>query len=230
MKRIGLLGGMSWESTALYYRFLNEGVKERLGGLHSAELLLHSVDFAGIEASMRAGRWAEAGGVLAAAAAGLERGGAACIVLCTNTLHKVAPAIEAAVSIPLLHIADPTATAVRAAGFSTVGLLATGFTMEEEFYVGRLRERHRLDVLTPDAVDRKLVHRVIFDELCLGTVRESSRREYERVIADFAARGAQAVIFGCTEITMLIDPAECALPAFDTTRLHALAALDFALA
>ena len=229
MRLIGLLGGMSWESSAEYYRLANELVRERVGGLASARLLLHSVDFAEVERLQAEDRWDEAGVLLAAAAAGLEAGGAELIVLCTNTMHKVAPAIEEAVSIPLLHIGDVTAHAVRAAGLRRVGLLATAYTMEEGF----LRERlavHGLTVLVPDADDRALVHRVIYDELCLGVVTEESRQAYREVIARLVAAGAEGVVLGCTEIELLVDQSDSDVPVFPTTRLHVEAAVTAALA
>ena len=224
MRLIGLLGGMSWESSAEYYRLANELVRERVGGLASARLLLHSVDFAEVERLQAEDRWDEAGVLLAAAAAGLEAGGAELIVLCTNTMHKVAPAIEEAVSIPLLHIGDVTARAVRAAGLRQVGLLATAYTMEQGF----LRERlagHGLTVLVPDADDRALVHRVIYDELCLGVVTEESRQAYREVIARLVAAGAEGVVLGCTEIELLVDVSDAAVPLFPTIRLHVEAAV-----
>jgi len=227
MKTIGLLGGMSWESTALYYRLVNEAVKQRLGGLHSAPMIVNSVDFHYIEEMQRESRWEEAGRLLAAQAQAVERAGAGLLVLCTNTMHKVAPAIERAISIPLLHIADTTARAITRAGISKVGLLGTRFTMEQDFYVGRLRE-HGLDVLVPDAGGRDLVHRVIYEELCLGRVLPESRERYREVVASLVGRGAQGILLGCTEITMLVGPEDCDVPAFDTTALHALAAVDAA--
>ncbi len=229
MRLIGLLGGMSWESSAEYYRLANELVRERVGGLASARLLLHSVDFAEVERLQAEDRWDEAGVLLAAAAAGLEAGGAELIVLCTNTMHKVAPAIEEAVSIPLLHIGDVTAHAVRAAGLGRVGLLATAYTMEQGF----LRERlagHGLTVFVPDADDRALVHRVIYDELCLGVVTEESRQAYREVIARLVAAGAEGVVLGCTEIELLVDQSDSDVPVFPTTRLHVEAAVTAALA
>ncbi|HEU4429585.1 MAG TPA: aspartate/glutamate racemase family protein [Myxococcota bacterium] len=230
MRTLGLIGGMSWESTAIYYELLNRGVKARLGGHHSAKLLLHSVDFAEIERMQRAGAWDEAGDMLAAAARALEGAGAQAIVLCANTMHLVAPAIERAVAIPFLHIVDPTARAIRAAGLTRVGLLATRFTMEETFYVGRLREPHGIEAIVPDAEGRALVHRVIYDELVHGRVLDDSRADYVRVIDQLAKRGAQGVILGCTEVGMLVKPEAVALPCFDTAALHAEAAIDFALA
>jgi aspartate racemase len=229
VRLIGLLGGMSWESSAEYYRLANELVRERVGGLASARLLLHSVDFAEVERLQAEDRWDEAGVLLAAAAAGLEAGGAELIVLCTNTMHKVAPAIEEAVSIPLLHIGDVTAQAVRAAGLGRVGLLATAYTMEQGF----LRERlagHGLTVVVPDADDRALVHRVIYDELCLGVVTEESRQAYREVIARLVAAGAEGVVLGCTEIELLVDQSDSDVPVFPTTRLHVEAAVTAALA
>ena len=228
MKTLGLLGGMSWESTLPYYRLLNEAVRDRCGGLHSAKILLASVDFAEIEALMRTGRWDEAGEFLARTAAVLEHAGAEGLLLCTNTLHKVAPAIERAVSVPLLHIVEPTALTAIRAGIARVGLLATAFTMEADFYVDRLRS-HGLDVLIPDAADRAAVHRIIFDELCRGRVLDASRHVYRKVIGRLADRGAQGVILGCTEISLLIGPQDSPLPLFDTTALHAAYAVDWAL-
>ncbi|MFN8450969.1 MAG: aspartate/glutamate racemase family protein [Anaerolineae bacterium] len=229
MKTIGLIGGMSWESSLEYYRIVNETIKLRLGGLHSAQCLMYSVDFAGIERLQHAGRWDEAGDVMADAARRLERGGADFVVLCTNTMHRLAGAIEAAVSIPLLHIADPTAEAIRAAGITKIGLLGTAFTMEQEFYRGRLTEKYGLDVLIPEADERAVIHRVIYEELVLGIVREDSRAAYQRIIDHLIARGAQGIILGCTEIMLLIAPEDCPVPSFDTTTLHAVAAADFAL-
>ena len=230
MKTIGLIGGMSWESTIPYYRAINEAVKARLGGLHSARLVLYSVDFHEIEQLQRSGDWARAGELLADAARALQAAGAGCVVLCTNTMHKVAAQIESAVGLPLLHIADPTAAAVRAGGHRRVGLLGTRFTMEQDFYLGRLRERHGLTVLTPSPADRELVHRTIYEELCLGRVLSESRTQFRRIIEALAADGAEAVILGCTEIGLLVGPGDSPLPLFDTTALHARAAADWALA
>jgi aspartate racemase len=231
MKTIGLLGGMSWESTLPYYRLINQRVGERLGGLHSAKILLYSVDFQEIEILQHAGRWEEAGELLAAAARALVRGGADFLVLCTNTMHKVAGAIEEAAGLPLLHIADATAAEIAQAGLGRVGLLGTRFTMEEDFYRRRLEERG-LAVLTPGEDDRALVHRVIYEELCRGKIVDASRREYGRVLAALVERGAQGVILGCTEISLLVEPDSCdgGVPLFDTTAIHARAAADFALA
>lgn len=229
MKTLGLIGGMSWESTAPYYREINLSVKEQLGGLHSAKIILYSVDFAEVEHLQASDQWQAAGALLAEIADKLEHAGADALVLCTNTMHKVADAITSAVNIPLLHIADPTALAIRQAGFSTVGLLGTRFTMEQDFYRQRL-EQHGLTVLTPPAAARELLHQIIYQELCLGEVRDASRQAYLRVIADLAAQGAQAIILGCTEIAMLVQPKDSALPLFDTTLLHARSAAQWALA
>ncbi|KAF0811316.1 putative amino-acid racemase [Andreprevotia sp. IGB-42] len=229
MKTIGLIGGMSWESTVPYYRQINEVIKARLGGLHSARLVLYSVDFHEMERLQHAGDWSAAGALLAEAAVALQRAGADFLVLCTNTMHKVAPAIEAAVAIPLLHIADPTAAAIRHAGLSTVGLLGTRFTMEQDFYTGRLRGMHGMRVLTPSEPDRALVHRVIYEELCLGRVLADSRRQFARIMAELADQGAQAIILGCTEISLLVGQSDAMVPLFDTTAIHAQSAAEYAL-
>jgi len=230
MKTIGLLGGMSWESTIPYYRQINERIKERLGGLHSARIVLYSVDFHDIETLQHAGDWEAAGAMLAGAARALQAAGADFLVLCTNTMHKVAARLEAAVPIPLLHIADPTAAAIQQAGFSTVGLLGTRFTMEEDFYRDRLRDRHGLRVLVPGPEDREIVHRVIYEELCLGVITAASCGEYRRIISALVSQGAQAVILGCTEISLLVSQEDSSVPLFDTTALHARAAAEEALA
>lgn len=229
MRRIGLLGGMSWESSAEYYRMLNEGVRDRLGGLHSANCILRSVDFATIEQLQRAGEWDRAGAMLANEARALVAAGAELVVLCTNTMHRVAADITDAIEVPFIHIADATADAVRKAGFSTVGLLATVYTMEQEFYVGRLRDEHGLVVLTPPADDRALVNEVIYSELCRGIVNAESRAGYQRVMHELVARGAQAILLGCTEIELLISARDAPVPVFDTTRLHVERALAAAL-
>ncbi len=229
MKTLGLIGGMSWESTVPYYRAINQTVKEQLGGLHSAKLILYSVDFAEVEHLQATGQWDAAGAVLADVAQRLERAGADGLVLCTNTMHKVADAISNAVNIPLLHIADPTAQAIQQAGFTKVGLLGTRFTMEQDFYRTRLEKDHGLTVLVPPPPDRDLVHRVIYQELCLGEVNPVSRQAYLRVVKDLGAQGAQAIILGCTEIALLIGQQDCALPLFDTTALHARSAALWAL-
>lgn len=230
MKTIGLIGGMSWESTLPYYRQINEGVRERLGGLHSARLVLYSVDFADIEHLQHEGNWDAAGQMLARAAQALQRAGADFLVLATNTMHKVAPAIEQAAELPLLHIADPTAEAIRAAGLRRVGLLGTRFTMEQEFYRQRLEQHHGIEVLIPDAQGRQTVHDIIYDELCQGRVLDDSRQRYRQVIAELIDRGAEAIILGCTEIGLLVSAEDSSVPLYDTARLHALAAVEQALA
>jgi aspartate racemase len=229
VKTIGLIGGMSWESTVPYYRQINETIKERLGGLHSAKIVLYSVDFHEIERHQHAENWEAAGAILADAARSLEAAGAAFLVLCTNTMHKVASSIEAAVAIPLLHIADPTATEIKRAGHSTVGLLGTRFTMEQAFYRDRLSERHGLQVIVPDSEDRETVHRIIYEELCLGVVNPESRSEYRRIMRTLASQGAQAIILGCTEISLLVNQQDSEIPLFDTTAIHARAAAEEAL-
>lgn len=228
MRTLGLIGGMSWESTIPYYRIVNERVRQRLGGLHSAKLVLHSVDFAEIEALQRADDWDAAAAILVEAARGLRVAGADAIVVCTNTMHLVAPAIEAAVDLPLLHIADATAARIRAAGLSRVALLGTRFTMERDFYRQRI-EAAGIDVIVPEASQREMVHRVIYDELCLGRILDASRDAYRAIIDDLVARGAQGVILGCTEIGLLVGEGDATVPLFDTTRIHAQAAADWAL-
>jgi aspartate racemase len=230
MRRIGLLGGMSWESSAEYYRLVNEATRDRLGGLHSADCVLRSVDFAAVERLQRDGRWDEAGTLLVREAEALVAAGAELLVLCTNTMHKVAGAITDAVGVPFVHIADTTADAVRATGLTTVGLLATAYTMEQDFYVGRLRDRHGLEVRVPGEADRRIVHRIIYDELCVGVIDDRSRDEYRRIMAGLADRGAEGILLGCTEIDLLVGPADSPVPVFDTTRLHAERAVDLALA
>lgn len=229
MKRIGLLGGMSWESTIEYYRLVNELVAERLGGLHSADCVLRSVDFTEIEVLQREDRWAEAGERLAREAQNLEAAGAELLVLCTNTMHKVAAEIELAITIPFVHIADTTAAAVRGDGLDRVGLLATGYTMEQDFYTGRLRDAHGLEVLVPGAPDRRIVHDVIYDELCVGVVKDGSRDEYRRIMAGLAEQGAQGILLGCTEIDLLVGAEDSPVPVYDTTRLHAERAVELSL-
>jgi aspartate racemase len=230
VKTIGLLGGMSWESSLHYYRLINQDIRARLGGLHSAKLLMYSVDFHDIEQMQMEARWDDAGAHLADAAAALERGGADFVVMCTNTMHKVAPAIEARVRIPLLHIADATGSAIAAKGLRRVGLLGTRFTMEQDFYRRRLVDRFGLDVRIPDEAARDRVHHVIYDELCLGEIRSTSRDVYARIVATLVDDGAEAIIFGCTEIGLLLSQADVSVPVFDTTALHARAAVERALA
>jgi aspartate racemase len=226
MLTIGMLGGMSWESSAEYYRLANVLVRERLGGLHSAKIVLHSVDFAEIERMQVEGRWDDAGKALAEAAAQVQAGGADFLLLCTNTMHKVFDQVQAAVDIPMIHLGDTTAAAIGKAGLTTVGLLGTGFTMDQPFYRERL-ESHGLRVLLPSTEDRATVHRIIYDELCVGIVRDESRRAYQEVIARF--EGAEGIILGCTEIELLITQADVPLPVFPTTRLHVEAAVERAI-
>lgn len=228
MKTIGLLGGMSWESTALYYRLINEETKRRLGGLHSAPIALVSVDFQEIESMQATGDWRAAAALLADAAQRVEAAGAELLLICTNTMHKVADDVASAIDIPLLHLADATAEKIVASGISTVGLLGTRFTMEHDFYKGRLQQQG-LDVLTPPAEDRDRIHRVIYDELCQGVVRTESRRAFLQIMADLTQRGAEAVIEGCTEIGMLVNQSHTNFKLFDTTRIHAERAVDIAL-
>ncbi|MFM0243639.1 aspartate/glutamate racemase family protein [Paraburkholderia sediminicola] len=229
MKTIGVIGGMSWESSAEYYALMNRHAKARLGGHHNARSLMVTVDFASIEANQRAGDWTALGKQMADAARQLERGGADLVILATNTMHRVCESIEQAIDVPFLHIADPTGNALRAAGIERVGLLGTRYTMEQTFYTGRLRERYGLETRVPEEAERADVHRIIYDELCHGKVNEASRAVYQRVIEGLAAQGAQAVILGCTEITLLIKPEDSALPVFDTTALHAQAAVEWAI-
>ena len=229
MKTIGLIGGMSWESTVPYYRLINETVKERLGGLHSARLILYSVDFHDVERLQHAGDWVAAAALLAQAARSLEAAGADFLVLCSNTMHKVATDIEAAVGIALLHIADPTAEAIKHAGYTSVGLLGTRFTMEQDFYRERMRQRHGFQVVVPDLPEREQVHRIIYDELCLGKIVPASRDIYRQVMAKLADQGAQVIILGCTEISLLVGPDDSSLPLFDTTAIHARKAAEWAL-
>lgn len=229
MRILGLIGGMSAESTVPYYQLINRAVAERLGGLHSARLLLYSVDFAPIARMQRDGDWPALDAAMVEAASALKAGGAEGLVICTNTMHKCAPAIEAATGLPLIHIADATARAIRAASLDRVGLLGTRFTMEQDFYRERIAG-HGIDVLTPDEDERAEVHRVIYDELCKGAILEPSRETYRRIIAGLVARGAQGVILGCTEIGLLVRPEDSPVPTFDTTAIHARAAAEWALA
>ncbi|MGP3590740.1 aspartate/glutamate racemase [Vagococcus sp. WN89Y] len=229
MKTIGLLGGMSWESTIPYYRLINEGVKARLGGLHSASLLLHSLDFHEIETCQATAQWHKAGEILAQAAVGLEQAGAQAIVLCTNTMHKVAGQIEERCNIPFLHIADATGHAIENAGLRKVALLGTRYTMEQDFYRGRLERKFGVKTLVPDADDRERVNEIIFDELCMGTLSDVSRQYFLKLIAQMAGQGVEGVIFGCTEIGLLVPPERSPVPVFDTAALHAADAVNFML-
>ncbi|WP_370547626.1 aspartate/glutamate racemase family protein [Edwardsiella tarda] len=229
MKTIGLLGGMSWESSAEYYRIINQGVREHLGPTASASVVLWSFNFAEIEALQHQGDWSTLSERMVDAAQRLQGAGADVLLICTNTMHRMAPALESALSIPLIHIADPTAAAIKAAGLRKVGLLGTVFTMEQDFYKGRLRERHGLEVIVPEADDRATVHHIIYDELVAGQITPSSRAAYRQVIARLVQAGAEAVILGCTEIMLLVQPEDSAVPLFDTTALHAAAAVEAAL-
>lgn len=230
MKTIGLLGGMSWESSASYYQLINEGVKEALGGLHSAKIVLYSVDFQEIETLQHQGEWDKTATLLAYAAQQIESAGADFLLICTNTMHRVAPQVEEHISIPLLHIADATAEEIVAAGIQKVGLLGTRFTMEQDFYKGRLTDRYGLDVLIPNVTDRELIHQIIYDELCLGEINDSSRQAYKQIIKKLMDQGAEGIILGCTEIALLVKPED--LPEvhlFDTTEIHAKKAVQWAL-
>jgi len=229
MKTIGLIGGMSWESTVGYYREINEGVKQKLGGLHSAKIVLYSVDFEPIEKLQHSGDWDATGSILADAARSVEAGGAEFLLICTNTMHKVAEQIERAVNIPLLHIADATAEVLVHNGVKKIGLLGTAFTMEREFYKGRLSEKHGLDVIVPDAPDRKLVHDIIYQELCLGHIEQASKQEYIRIVNKLTEMGSEGVILGCTEIGMLIGQDDTNTTLYDTTKIHAAKAVEWAI-
>lgn len=229
MKTIGLLGGMSWESTAEYYRLLNETVNDELGGLHSAKILMYSVDFETLVALKHRGAWDDIGQLLATAAAKLEGAGADCLLLATNTMHKVADAITLSTTIPLIHIADATADAIKQHGISRIGLLGTRFTMEESFYKDRLIYQHGLAVQVPNGEERSFIHDVIYDELCRGHIRLDSRDRFRDIITNLIASGADAVILGCTEISLLVQPADSTVPLFDTTEIHARAAAQWAL-
>ncbi|MBD7990452.1 aspartate/glutamate racemase family protein [Ochrobactrum quorumnocens] len=229
MKTIGLIGGMSWESSQEYYRIINQEMRARLGGAHSAKSLMWSMDFGEIEQLQHEGKWEELTKLMIEAAQNLENGGADFILICTNTMHKMAADVESATSIPLIHIADPTAEKIKAAGLTKVGLLGTAFTMEQDFYKGRLVSKHGLEVLVPDDADRKTVHDIIYHELVVGEVRDVSREKYRAIINSLAERGAEAIILGCTEIMLLIGQEDSPAPVFDTTRLHAEAAVDLAL-
>jgi aspartate racemase len=230
MKTIGLIGGMSWESSLEYYRVLNETTNARLGGLHSAKCILYSVDFAEIETLQHEDRWQEAAQLMIEAGLSLERAGADFVVLCTNTMHKLADEIQANIHIPLLHITDATAQKIRAAGLRKIGLLGTRFTMEQDFYKGRLIDRFGLDVITPNSPERETIHRVIFEELCLGIVRQDSREEFIRIMDRLVQAGVEGIILGCTEIELLVQDGDSRVPLFPTTQIHATAAVDYALA
>ena len=229
MKTIGLIGGMSWESSLVYYRLINKDVKARLGGLHSAKCLMYSVDFAEIEPLQHAGRWSEATERMIAVARHVEDGGADFLLLCTNTMHKTADEIDKHVQIPLLHIADATAEAVKRQGVNKVGLLGTEFTMEDDFYRGRLIDKHGLEVIIPKEQQRRTIHRVIYDELCLGKIERRSKEEYRSIMENLIGRGADGIILGCTEIGLLVGNEDSEVPLFDTTRIHAEAAVEYAL-
>jgi len=229
MKTIGLIGGMSWESSLVYYRLINEGVKARLGGLHSAKCLMYSVDFAEIEPLQHGGHWNEATERMIEVARHVDRSGADFLLLCTNTMHKTADEIARRVQIPLLHIADATAGAVKRQGINKVGLLGTEFTMEDDFYRGRLTEKHGLEVIIPTEQQRRIIHRVIYDELCLGKIERRSKEEYGSIIENLVGRGADGIILGCTEIGLLVDNEDSRVPVFDTTKIHAEAAVEYAL-
>ncbi|MFV0577033.1 MAG: aspartate/glutamate racemase family protein [Vibrio sp.] len=229
MKTIGLIGGMSWESTVSYYQQINEGVKQKLGGLHSAKIAMYSVDFAEIETLQHQGKWEETGEILAKAAKSVELAGADCLLICTNTMHKVADQIAQHIDIPILHIADATAAQLQKDGINKVGLLGTKFTMEQDFYKQRLVEQFGIEVVIPDDVQRETVHQVIYQELCQGNIRPESRKQYLDIIQDLYAHGAQAVILGCTEIALLVSNEYTDVPLYDTTQIHANAAVDFAL-
>jgi aspartate racemase len=230
MKTIGMIGGMSWESSQIYYQRANQLVKEKLGGLHSAKVILLSVDFAEIAELQSSGQWEKAGEIMAQAAYSLQLAGADLIILCTNTMHKLSAEIEAKIQIPFLHIADATATAIKTAGLKKIALLGTKFTMEQDFYRGRLVDQHQLEVLTPDEADRNKVHEIIYQELCRGIIKDTSREEYIAIINQLIERGAEGVILGCTEITMLIQQQNVTIPIFDTTELHVRYAVNTACA
>jgi aspartate racemase len=229
MKTIGLIGGMSWESSIEYYRIINETVRDKLGGLHSAKSVMISVDFAEIEALQHEGRWDEAANLLIAAAQNLEKTGADFVLICTNTMHKLADEVQKHIHVPLFHIADATAQRIKAQGLKKIGLLGTRFTMEEDFYKDRLIEKHGLEVVIPTKGERGIVHRVIYDELCLGKIKRDSKEEYIRIMEHLVAEGAEGIILGCTEISLLVGQEDSSVPLFDTTRIHAVAAVEFAL-
>jgi aspartate racemase len=229
MKTIGLVGGMSWESTAEYYRVINQRVKEKAGGFHSAKIVLYSVDFEEVESRQHRGEWRELTAMMIDAARRVERAGADFLLICTNTMHLMADDVQNNLRIPLLHIVDVTAAAVASLSFKTIGLLGTRFTMEQDFYKERLRLKHGLDVLIPGEKEREIIHAILYNELCLGEIKEKSRRAFQDIIAGLEARGAQGIILGCTEIPLIVSPKDSRLPLFDTTALHAEAAVDYAL-
>ena len=229
MKTVGMIGGMSWESTLSYYKAINEGIKQQLGGLHSAKICLYSVDFDEIESRQRSGAWAETGVILGQAAQAVQAGGADFVLICTNTMHKVAPEIAQHISIPVLHIADATGEQLKTDGITQVGLLGTRFTMEQDFYKSRLIDQFGMEVLVPDELQREQIHRIIFDELCLGIIKASSKQVYLDIIADLYAKGAQAIILGCTEIALLVQQADTDIKLYDTTAIHAAKAVEWAL-
>ena len=229
MKTIGLIGGLSWESSIEYYRIINETVKDKLGGLHSAKIMMYSFDFEEIKEMQHQGKWDEAAQAMIPAAKRLEKAEADCVVICSNTMHKMAEAVQDAIGIPLLHIADATAETIKSQGLKTVGLLATKFTMEEEFYQGRLIEKHGLEVIIPKREERLIVHKIIYEELCLGRILHSSKEQYKKIIDNLVERGAGGIILGCTEITLLIKEEDCEFPVFDTTLIHAQSAVEYAL-
>lgn len=229
MKKIGLIGGMSWESTQEYYRIINEEVRNRLGGLHSAKIVMDSVDFAEIEKLQHEGKWSQLGDMLAESAQNLERAGADCVLICTNTMHKCADQVAASVQIPLIHLAEATGELVKQQGLERIGLLGTKFTMEQDFYKGRLTEKFGLDVIVPNDEDREVIHHVIYDELCLGNVQGASKVKYLEIIRKMIDDGAEGIILGCTEIPLLVSQEDVSVPVFDTTYIHAVSAVDFAL-
>ncbi len=229
MKTIGLLGGMSWESTTSYYQLINQQVKKQLGGLHSAKIILNSIDFEPLEILQHQGDWEGCASMLIAAAQNIEAAQADCLLICTNTMHKVYPQIASSLNVPVLHIADATAGEIKARGFKTVGLLGTKFTMEQDFYKGRLTHDHGIHVIIPVASERNLIHRAIYEELCLGEVKDNSRKEFLKIIDNLSSQGAEAIILGCTEISLLVKPEDCLTTLLDTTKIHALAAVKFAL-
>ena len=229
MKTIGLIGGMSWESTIPYYRHINQAIKHRLGGLHSAKIILYSIDFHEIETLQSSGQWGQAGELLAQAARSLEMAGAECIAICTNTMHKVAEQIQARSGLPLLHIADATAARIQAKGLTRIGLLGTRFTMEQDFYRGRLTDTFGIEVIVPNESDREIIHRIIYQELCLGQIRPESRQQYREIMQRLAEQGAQGIILGCTEIALLVDQTDADVPLFDTAQIHAEYAAHWAL-